>query len=262
MFIHLVEGVAQQVARFQVDLVDGVFQRLHGLQQIGILGIQKGLAFARRTQLVQRRQVDGAQGVDLALDAVDLGLQAPQLHATFFDAALERLAVHLGGLELVEVLRTAQLRGLEFQLQRGDAVAQRLQAALEAHALLVGRAHLGAEIVVLAARRTQVLLAFELERQRRLQARLRRGIVEAGEFFLQLTAGLLVGRHLGRGRLHAALQLALACGQAARLELRLLGLAFQAALLLAGVGQAALGGDDDVVQLGVTFLGGTEVDVE
>jgi hypothetical protein len=37
----------QQVARFQVDLVDGVFQRVDGLVQVGVLRVQEGLALAR-----------------------------------------------------------------------------------------------------------------------------------------------------------------------------------------------------------------------
>jgi hypothetical protein len=52
--------------------------------------------------------------------------------------------VDLGGGQLLQVLRAAQLGGLLFQLQLGDLLAQRVQAALEAHALLVGRAQLGA----------------------------------------------------------------------------------------------------------------------
>ena len=79
---------------------------------------------------------------------------------------------------------------------------------------------------------------------------------------LQLSAGLLVRRDLGCSRLHVALQFSLARAQAARLELRLLRLSLQAALLLAGVGQTALGGDDGVVQLGVTLLGRAQVNVQ
>ena len=42
----------------------------------------------------------------------------------------ERLAVDLRRLELLEVLRAAELRGLLLELQLGDLVAQRLQALL------------------------------------------------------------------------------------------------------------------------------------
>jgi hypothetical protein len=58
--------LSQQVAGFQVDLVDGVFQRLDGLVQVGVLRVQEGLALARAGQLVQRRQVDGAQRVAIS----------------------------------------------------------------------------------------------------------------------------------------------------------------------------------------------------
>jgi hypothetical protein len=74
--VDLVEGAHQQVAGLQVDLVDRVFQRGDGVGQVGGLGVQEGLALARGGQLVQRGQVDGAQAGDLAVDAVDLALQA------------------------------------------------------------------------------------------------------------------------------------------------------------------------------------------
>jgi hypothetical protein len=72
-------------ARLQVDLGDGIFERVDGLVQVGVLRIEEGLALARLGQFVQRGQVDRAQRVDLALDAVDLALQAPELDAAFFD---------------------------------------------------------------------------------------------------------------------------------------------------------------------------------
>jgi len=78
-------------------------------------------------------------------------------------------------------LRPAQLRRLQFQLQHRHAVTKRLQAALEAHALLVGAAHLGRQVVVLAACGGLALLAVELECQCRLQARLGCGVVEASK---------------------------------------------------------------------------------
>jgi hypothetical protein len=76
-------------------------------------------------------------------------------------------------------LRPAQLRGLQFELQLGDLLAQRLQAAFEGQALLVGALQLRAQVVVGAARQAQGLLAFELDGQRTLQPALRRGVVEA-----------------------------------------------------------------------------------
>jgi hypothetical protein len=115
MLVDLVEGLRQQVARLEVDLVDGVFQRADGLQQVGVLRIEEGLALARLRQLVQRRQVDGAQRGDLLLDAVDLGLQAPQLDGAFLDRRGQRVQVGLGGLQLLQVLRAAQLRGLQLR---------------------------------------------------------------------------------------------------------------------------------------------------
>jgi hypothetical protein len=43
MLVDLVEGAAQQVARFQVDLVDRVFQRGDGVGQVGDCASRKVL---------------------------------------------------------------------------------------------------------------------------------------------------------------------------------------------------------------------------
>jgi hypothetical protein len=47
VLVDLVEGLAQQVAGLEVDLVDRVFQRLDGLVQVGVLRVEEGLALAR-----------------------------------------------------------------------------------------------------------------------------------------------------------------------------------------------------------------------
>ena len=120
--------------------MDRAFQRADGVVQVGGLRVEEGLALARRHELVERGEVDGAERVHLAADAVDLGLQAVQLDAAVLDAPAERLAIDLGGVELLQVLRAAELRGLLLELQLGEPVAQRLQAALELEALLVGAA--------------------------------------------------------------------------------------------------------------------------
>ncbi len=52
--------------------------------------------------------------------------------------ARQRIEIGLRLRQLLEELRAAELRGLLFELQLGDALAQRLQAVLERHALLVG----------------------------------------------------------------------------------------------------------------------------
>ena len=69
-----------------------------------------------RSVLVERGQVDGTQGVDLALDAVDLGLQAKELDTAFLDGPAQRLDVHLVRAGL------ARSRGEATQLVRSGAV--------------------------------------------------------------------------------------------------------------------------------------------
>jgi hypothetical protein len=64
------------------------------------------------------------------------------------------------------------------------------------------------------------------------------------------------------GGFQAALQLAAARSQLARLKLRFLRLALQCTQLLAGVGQPAVSSDHGILELGVALLGGAELDVE
>ncbi len=125
-----------------------------------------------------------------------------------------------------------------------DALAQRLQAALDAQALLVGGAQLGAQVVVVAARRGQRLFALQLQRQRGLQPGLCGGVVQAGEFLLRAARRLLrwPPPAVARCRCRAAVRRG-ARQQAARLERGFLCLALQRALLFARAGQRALGGD-------------------
>ena len=74
-----------------------------------------------------------------------------------------------------------------------NAVAQRLQAALELQTLLIGRAQLRRQAVVQAALRAQGLLARQFQGQRGLQAGLGRSVVERGHLLRQLRASLGVG---------------------------------------------------------------------
>ena len=262
VLIHLVEGGAEQIAGFQVDLADRVFQRVHGVVQVGVLRVEKGFALNRCRQLVQRGQVDGTEPGDLFADAVDLTLQAPKFDAVGLDVGGQRGHVHLRGRELIQVLRAAQMRGLGFELQLGDLVAQRLQAALELHALLVGAAQLGGQIVVQAALRAECGFAIKFERQRGLQAGLGRRVVQGGQFFCPLRSGLGLGGGLLLRGLNGALQLGPPCAQLPGLKLRLLRPALQCPALLAGLGQRALGGDHGFVQLGMALLRGGQLHVQ
>ena len=77
------------------------------------------------------------------------------------------------------------LERLLFELQLGDLLAQRIEAALELQALLIGTAQLRGEVVVFAALGGQRGLALELQRQGVLQAGLRGGVVERRQLLLQ-----------------------------------------------------------------------------
>src|SRR6185369_9287563 len=134
-------------------------------------------------------------------------------------------------------------RRLFLELEIRDALAQRVELALELEPPFVAGSQLGSEIVVLAAFGTQRLLSLELQGQRALQASLRRGVGQARKFFpgsLFLDRNVL--RLLGRS-FDGALQLGLARFDRTLRELRFLRLPLQAALLLAAFGQLALGLD-------------------
>ena len=104
------------------------------------------------------------------------------------------------------------------------------------------------------ARGGQRLFALQAQRQCGLQPGLRGGVVETGQFLVDLRSSLRIGGDLLLRRFDGALQFALARDQRARLEGGLLGLAFQRAQLLARGVEPALGIDDRIVQLAVTLL--------
>ena len=120
-------------------------------------------------QLVERGQVDRAERGDLAVDAVDLALQAAQLarcRPRSTAASASRSTCACG--QLLHVLRAAELRGLLLELQLGDALAQRLAGCARAQALLVGARAACADRSSYSLRvAASALLALELQRQRR-----------------------------------------------------------------------------------------------
>ena len=137
--------------------------------------------------------------------------------------------------QLLFVLFKTKPCGLLFQLELGDALTQRIKLAFQAQAPLVAGAQLVGQVVVLAALGTQISFTFQLHTQGRLQARLGCGIRQARQLFfgallfLRDCLGLLGRDGDGSGQLFAA-----RC-QTTQGKLRLLRLALQCALLLAGI---------------------------
>ena len=174
--VHRFKRARQQLARFAVDLADRVFQRVHGLGQIGGLRVQKHLAFTRQVQFIQRSQVDGAQRGNFAVQAVNFALQALHAHVAVGNGFFDGLQVGLRVGQQRGVLLQAQARGLFLELEFGDALAQRVQRPLQLHAALVAGAQLGRQVVVFAALGRQGFFAVHLQVQRLLQAALRRGV--------------------------------------------------------------------------------------
>ena len=80
VFVDGFEGAAQQIAGFGVDFLDGIFQGDHGFVEVGRLGVQKALAFTRTAELFQGGQVDRTQGLNFAVETVDVGLHAVDAH--------------------------------------------------------------------------------------------------------------------------------------------------------------------------------------
>ena len=156
--------------------------------------------------------------------------------------------------QLLLILLKAQAGSLLLELEFGDALAQRVELALELHASLVAGAQLGGQVVIFAAAGAQCLLALQLQCQGVLQAGLRGGIGQAGQLVLRALFFVVDGARLLLGRLNRAGQLGIACLQAALGKRGFLGLAFQAALLFTALGQLALRLDHALVQLGMALL--------
>jgi len=159
-------------------------------------------------------------------------------------------------------LLEAQPCGLRFQLEFGDALAQRIEFAFQRGAALVAAAQPVGQVVVLAALGQQLGFARHLGIQRVLKPALRRGIGQPR----QLVAGTAFfggnRRRLGCGNGDGARQFLAPRGQGAQRKPRFLQLALQRALLLARFGPAALGGDHPVFQLGMAFLAVSQLHVE
>ena len=159
-------------------------QRVHGFVQVGRLGIQKRLALTGHRQLVKCGQIDRTQRRDLAVEAVNLGLQTGQAHAAVGQCLCHRLKIGLSISKQLGVLLKTNSGRLLFELELGDPCPQWVKLALLQQAPLVTGAQLGGQIVVLAAKRPQLLLPRHLDGQRLLQTALRGGIIEACLLFL------------------------------------------------------------------------------
>src|SRR5438477_12732782 len=72
MAVHRIESILQQGACLAVDAADGVFERIDRFGQIGSLSVEISLAFLRRLQFVQRREIHRSQRRNGSLQALDL----------------------------------------------------------------------------------------------------------------------------------------------------------------------------------------------
>ena len=141
--------------------------------------------------------------------------------------------IGLGIGQQARVLLKAKACRLFLQLKLGDALAQRIEFALQCESPFIACPQLAGQVIVLAAFGAQIGFAFELDAKRALQAGLRRRVGQARQLFS--SALFLAGnrRRLLRGDVNRARQFLAARGQAAQRKLRLLRLALQRALLLA-----------------------------
>ena len=62
--VDAVEGVLETGSRLAVDLADGLLERVQGIRKVGELPVEVLLALGLLLQLVDRRQVDGAETLD------------------------------------------------------------------------------------------------------------------------------------------------------------------------------------------------------
>ena len=155
-----------------------------------------------------------------------------------------------------------QARSLFLQLEFSDARTQRVQRALQLHALLVAGAQLCRQTVVFAAPGGQHLFTFQLQRQHVLQTTLRSSVGQALQLALGTQALVRQSRGLAGRCGQRPLQFSAARLQAALRKRGLLRLALQAALLLAALVEAALGLHHALVQLCMALLRVGQLHVE
>ncbi len=155
--------------------------------QVGRLRIEEVLPLARRGQLFERREIDGAERFDFLRQTRDLRLQRRRLlrrSAGEFRRQCRFVGAGFG--KLICKLLGSEPRRLFLQLQLGEFLAQRLHVALECQSLLVGGTQLLREVVQMAARLAQRLVGRRAAREPVGQSCTRRAVVEP----LQLVFGL------------------------------------------------------------------------
>src|SRR5436190_15633008 len=260
--VDLVERRLQQLARLEVDLPDRVLERGHRLGQVGALRVEEALSLARLAELLERREIDGAERLDVAVERVDPALQTGELDAAFLDAARDLLAVGVGRVELLRVLRAAELRRLRLELERAHLVAQRLQRLLVAEPRFIGATQVLRQVVVEAALLAEALFVLEPGRQRALQLGLRRLVGELGVLRGKRGVGAEVVLQLLARGFDGALELLATRGERAQLELRFLCLALEVALRFAPGVKRGAGAKRRFVELGLALLRRAELDVE
>ena len=75
VLVDRVERLLQELSGFAIDLANGVLERRHRFREIGRLGVQILLALPGDLELVERREIDGAEAGDRALQPLDFGRQ-------------------------------------------------------------------------------------------------------------------------------------------------------------------------------------------
>jgi hypothetical protein len=115
------------------------------------LRVQEDLALARRASSSSAARLTAPSAATVAVQAVDLALQARQAHAAFGHRLRHGFQVGLGVGQQLGVLLQPQAGGLLLELHVGDALAQRVQFALQLQAAFVAGAQLGGQVVVFAA---------------------------------------------------------------------------------------------------------------
>ena len=219
------------------------------------MGIQKGFAFTGNSQLFGGRKVDRAHGGNGLLQALDLRLQTGQAHLAVGQAGGQFIQIRLRVRQETVELLVAQSRGLLFELEVGDALAQGLQLVFELQAALVAGAQRGGQAVVASALGRKRLFALQFQGQCVLQAGGCGRVVQLQQLGLRRVQLLLQGGALLLGGLHGARQFGQTGLHAALGKLCFLRLPLQRAVLVTPLGELALGVQHLVIQRGVGLLG-------
>src|SRR5690606_13946843 len=220
--VQLVEGLLETGPGLAVDFSNYAFEGLQGTHQVGVLGVEVGLALGLLLELVDGDQVDRTDAVDPAADVLE-SLPPGLLGRLFGHFGREPLGIVAPGLDLLGYRFEFQLDLARLELLLAQALAFLVDHALDAGQLLLPFPYRQVDSLAVLAR--DVEFAFDrfalAEQTRKLVAQRCFGVADllerlveprrsVGEFLapgVEPPQGLLEGASPGRFDLPAGFRL-------------------------------------------------------